>query len=188
MRPERIVEETFNAFVQVAEEKLSFALAAAYGPEIGSEATAEALAYAWENWRRVRAMDNPLGYLFRVGQSKARRYWWRRPPIAPLPPESVDHVVEPGLLAGLEQLSRNQRTCVVLVDGFGWTQQEVAELLGVTRSSVQKHHERGLNRLCEILRPLTEIEFRGQTYTRVFGGSVPAPIWAEIVEQLEGLP
>lgn len=157
MSPERTGEETFYDFVRVAEAKLSFALAAAYGPDIGSEATAEALAYAWENWKRVRAMDNPLGYLFRVGQSKARRYWWRRPPIAPLPPEAADHVVEPGLLAGLEQLSRNQRMCVVLVDGFGWTQQEVAELLGVTRSTVQKHHERGLNRLREILKVSSDV-------------------------------
>lgn len=157
MRPERTDEETFYDFVRVAEAKLSFALAAAYGPDIGSEATAEALAYAWENWKRVRAMDNPLGYLFRVGQSKARRYWWRRPPIAPLPPESVDHFVEPGLLTGLEQLSRNQRMCVVLVDGFGWTQQEVAELLGVTRSTVQKHHERGLIRLREILKVSSDV-------------------------------
>lgn len=157
MSPEWTGEETFYDFVRGAEAKLSFALAAAYGPDIGSEATAEALAYAWENWKRVRAMDNPLGYLFRVGQSKARRYWWKRPPIAPLPPESVDHVVEPGLLKGLEQLSRNQRMCVVLVDGFGWTQQEVAELLGVTRSTVQKHHERGLTRLREILKVSSDV-------------------------------
>lgn len=38
------------------------------------------------------------------------------------------------------------------------------------------------------LTPLLEVEFRGQTYNRVFGGSVPAPIWAEIVQQLEQLP
>lgn len=157
MSPKRTGEETFYDFVRIAETKLSFALAAAYGPDVGSEATAEALAYAWENWKKVGAMDNPLGYLFRVGQSKARRYWSRRPPIAPLPPESADHAVEPGLLAGLEQLSRNQRICVVLIDGFGWTQQEVAELLGVTRSTVQKHHERGLNRLREILKVSSDV-------------------------------
>lgn len=32
--------------------------------------------------------------------------------------------------------------------------------------------------------PLTDIEFDGQMYTRVFGGSVPAPIWVEIITQL----
>lgn len=38
------------------------------------------------------------------------------------------------------------------------------------------------------LTPLRELEFREQMYNRVFGGSVPAPIWAEIVQQLEQLP
>ena len=27
----------------------------------GADATAEALAYAWENWERVKVMDNPAG-------------------------------------------------------------------------------------------------------------------------------
>jgi len=35
--------------------------------------TAEALAYAWENWDRLSSMKNPVGYLYRVGQSRARR-------------------------------------------------------------------------------------------------------------------
>lgn len=149
--------ETFPEFVRRAEGKLSFALAAAYGPEVGAEATAEALAYAWENWGRLRVMDNPVGYLFRVGQSKARRYRWRRPPVAPLPPESADHVFEPGLLEGLRSLSRNQRVAVVLVEGFAWTQQEVADLLGVSRSTAQKHYQRGLARLRQILKVRSDV-------------------------------
>jgi len=40
-----------------------------------------------------------------------------------------------------------QRTAVVLIDGFDWTHQEVADQLGVRRSTVQKHRERGLARL-----------------------------------------
>ena len=38
------------------------------------------------------------------------------------------------------------------------------------------------------LTPLRELEFRGQIYNRVFGGSVPAPIWAEVMRRLEELP
>lgn len=38
----------FEAFVRESEPKLSRALAAAYGFEDGRDATAEALAYAWE--------------------------------------------------------------------------------------------------------------------------------------------
>ncbi len=46
-------------------------LVAAYGPNVGLDVTAEAFAYAWENWDRLHAMENPAGYLCRVGQSKA---------------------------------------------------------------------------------------------------------------------
>lgn len=144
-------ELSFGEFVGDAEPRLSYAFAAAYGPELGVEATAEALAYAWEHWERLKVMENPTGYLYRVGQSKVRRFRRRRLPVAPMPEVSSDIWVEPGLLAGLEALSRNQRIAVVLVEGFEWTQTEVADLLGISRSSVQQHLERGLRKLREIL-------------------------------------
>lgn len=148
---------SFDQFVGDAERRLSFAFAAAYGPEVGAEATAEALAYAWEHWERLSMMENPLGYLFRVGQSKSRKYWRRRPPVAPLPEVTSEPWVEPGLLDGLRGLSRNQRVAVVLVEGFEWTQQEVADLLEVSRSSVQKHYQRGLSRLRSVLEVRSDV-------------------------------
>ncbi len=151
MSSDRLKGTSFDGFVRHAEQRLSFAFGAAYGPELGAEATAEALAYAWEHWDRLNGMDNPLGYLFRVGQSKVRRFRRRRPPVAPLPSEWVEPWVEPGLLSGLASLTRNQRVAVVLIAGFEWTQQEVGDLLGISRSSVQKHHERGLQRLRDVL-------------------------------------
>jgi len=36
------------------------------------DAVAEALAYGWEHWSVVAGMHNPVGYLFRVGQSKVK--------------------------------------------------------------------------------------------------------------------
>ena len=42
------VREAFTEFVQSVEPRLRLALMAGYGPERGREATAEALAYAWE--------------------------------------------------------------------------------------------------------------------------------------------
>ncbi len=73
------VDQAFTRFVKEAEPRLSYALAAAYGPEVGAEVTADALAWAWENWGKVCGMENPIGYLYRVGQSKAR--WYHRPRI-----------------------------------------------------------------------------------------------------------
>lgn len=137
----------FETFVRDAERRLSYAFAAAYGPDLGAEATAEAIAYAWEHWKRLRQMENPIGYLYRVGQTRVRRFRFRRPPIAPLPDGGVDKWVEPRLLTAIEALSRNQRVAVVLVGAYGWTQREVADLLSVRRTTVQKHLERGMAKL-----------------------------------------
>ena len=128
------------------EPKLRRALVARYGAEIGREATAEALAYGWEHWGRVSAMDNPVGYLYRVGQSRSRRYRPKRAVFAPLDDRSLPWV-EPGLAPALKELPSRQREVVVLVYGFGYTHAEVAELLHLSRSTVQNHVERGLKKL-----------------------------------------
>ena len=134
-------------FVIEAERKLSIALAAAYGPDLGAEATSEALAYFWEHRHRVMAMENPIGYLYRVGQTGVRRWFRGRRRVVPDPPPRVEAEVEPGLMPALRRLSPRQRLAVVLVHAYDFTQQEVADLLGVSRASVQKHVDRGLERL-----------------------------------------
>jgi hypothetical protein len=48
--------DTFTAFVASHEVRLRQSLMAACGGEIGSDAAAEALEYAWANWERVRDM------------------------------------------------------------------------------------------------------------------------------------
>ena len=70
MRQASAVE--FGEFVADAEPRLARAFGAAYGIERGQEALAEALAYAWEHFEELAMMDNAVGYLFRVGQSRTR--------------------------------------------------------------------------------------------------------------------
>ncbi len=137
--------ETFTSFVRDAEPRLRQALVARYGPERGREATAEALAYGWEHWDRVGQMHNPAGYLYRVGQSRGRlrRGVVRLPP----PPHYSDPVVEPALPRALARLSGRQRTAVILVHGFAWTQEEVADFMEVSVSTVRNHLRRGMDKL-----------------------------------------
>ena len=137
----------FQRFVIEAEERLSIALTAAYGPDLGSDATAEALAYLWEHRERVMVMENPIGYLYRVGQTRARRFFRSRRTTVPDQSAHTDPVVEPGLIPALRRLSPRQRQAVVLVHGYGYTQREVADLLGISRSSVQRHLDRALGSL-----------------------------------------
>ena len=137
---------SFIEFARMAEPRLRLALVAAHGAERGLEATNDALTYGWEQWDRVREMDNPVGYLYRVGQRKARR---RRltPRPDPVIPEDRPPWVEPGLSRALASMSQRQREVVVLVEGFEFTHREAAEVLGISTSSVQSHLERGLARL-----------------------------------------
>ncbi|MDY7101032.1 MAG: sigma factor-like helix-turn-helix DNA-binding protein [Actinomycetota bacterium] len=137
---------SFETFATRAGPRLRAGLVAAYGPEVGADAAAEALAYGWEHWARLSAMANPAGYLYRVGQTAARRS--RRPQgYLPAPASGELPEVEPGLVPALEDLTEMQRTCVLLVHAFGWSQTEAAELLDVEHSTVRTHLARGLEKL-----------------------------------------
>ena len=138
----------FENFVREVEPKLRHALVATYGAARGREAVAEALAWAWEHWDRMDGIDNPVGYLYRVGQSRTRAFLGRGARLAfPLPADVGLPWVEPGLAPALASLSEQQRVCVVLVHGMEWTLSEVAALLGIAKTSVQNHLDRGLARL-----------------------------------------
>ena len=137
-------EETFSTFFALAEPRLRRAFVAAYGGDRGREATAEALAYAWEHWTEVQRMDNPIGYLYRVGRSRTRG---RKQRALFVRPEASESWVEPALPAALAELTERQRLAVGLVHGYGWTLREVAELCGLRVTTVQNHLERGLAHL-----------------------------------------
>ena len=147
MLPDTTSTDSFTAFVKATETSLRHALTAAWGPDRGREGAAEALAYGWEHWDRIEGMENPACYLYKVGRDRVRRMEPRR---VVLPaPESGDseHWVEPGLPAALARLSEQQRLVVGLVYGYGWTLAEVAQLLKVSKGTVQIHADRGLKRL-----------------------------------------
>jgi DNA-directed RNA polymerase specialized sigma24 family protein len=122
----------FELFYEETEPRLRRALMAAFGSETGREATAEALAWAWEHRDLIPELDHPLRYLYRVlhGRNEWTEPW-----------------VEPDLARGLDRLSQNQRVAVVLVHGYAWTVVEVAELLDVKPTTAHTHLDRGLARL-----------------------------------------
>lgn len=138
----------FAEFAAEAERRLRRAYIAAYGVDRAADATAEALAWAWEHRDRLPAMDNPVGYLYRVGQSRTRA---RRRPALPAPASIGVPEVEPGLIVALAALPERQRIAVWLVHACEWTHREVAEAIGVSTSSVSTHVSRGTQRLREAL-------------------------------------
>jgi len=111
-----VLNEEFSQFVERTEPRLRRALVAAYGSERGREATAEALAYAWEHWDAMQEITNQIAYLYRVGQSRTRLRRSRPLFVRSQDPEPW---FEPNLVVALERLTESQRTAVVLVHGFG---------------------------------------------------------------------
>ena len=139
--------DEFTEFVTGFESRLRESLIAALGGEVGRDAAAEALVYGWEHWARISRMRNPVGYLYRVGLSRGRKTFSRKRPVF----DQVDPVrlpdVEPGLAGALAGVSQRQRSVVVLVHCFQWTQSELGDLLGLSKTTVQNHLERGMTAL-----------------------------------------
>lgn len=138
--------DSFTRFVGEVEPRLRIALISSFGPDVGRDLTSEALAYGWEHWDRVSAMDNPAGYLFVVGRSIGRKLKRRGHPALPDAPPHMPWI-EPGLPAALASLTDQQRTVVALHDGYEWSLSEIAQVLGLSKSSVQNHHRRAMKKL-----------------------------------------
>src|ERR1044072_7564621 len=134
----------FEQFVAEVEPRLRRALVAGFGAVIGRQAAADALAWAWENWDRMREIESPIGYLYRVGRTVAVRRAARYAAVAePLPGVSTpDDSFEPGLAPAIARLSESQRCAVVLVVGFGYPLREGAEVLGGTASAGRRDSAR----------------------------------------------
>ncbi len=143
-------DRAFAAFVAAAEPRLRRALVATYGPVDGREAALDALSWAWQHWDRLAAMDNPVGYLFRVGQTSARRRARRddrERTGAEAEPSTGPDEPDVELASALEALSEQQRTAVLLVHGYGVPLREAADTMSVSVATVREHTRRALERL-----------------------------------------
>ncbi len=152
-----VVSESFEEFVRIDGERVRRGLVARYGVEIGSEAAADAMRVAWERWPNLTEMSNPVGFLFRVGQSHARPHLrWARRRVRLLestqgtsgPVDSHEH---DELVEALDRLSSVQRAVVLLIRAHGYSYAETAELLDVSETAVTNHVHRGTRRLRKIL-------------------------------------
>jgi RNA polymerase sigma-70 factor (ECF subfamily) len=141
----------FEVFSTHIGERVRRALVSFYGVEIGTEAAAEAMVVAWERWPEVSQMANPAGFLFRVGQSKARPHvrWKRRRgafPTADGPGAWHDEsMVE--LMSALSRVKPEQRAAMLLVKGHGFSYAHAADILGLSEAALTNHVRRGLARL-----------------------------------------
>ncbi len=146
---------SFEAFAEVAGIRLRRALVARFGPDLGAEAAADAMAYAWRHWDTLASMANPVGYLYRVGQTSVRTQtrWRRRRAAYPVETEWNDtvHLPDPGLHRALERLSPDHRAAVILVHAHGYSYEEAARTLNIPVTTVRNHLHRGMVKLRSLL-------------------------------------
>jgi DNA-directed RNA polymerase specialized sigma24 family protein len=144
------VSETFSEFVESNEAGIRHALIGQLGTEVGRDAAAQALLYGLENWGRVSSMENPAGYLFRVGQRWGRHHRRLRVEFEVLEP-AREPWFEPGLGPALRSLPAKQRVAVILRHGTDMSYSDIALLTNSVEATVRKNVERGLASLREIL-------------------------------------
>lgn len=148
------VIEAFDVerLLAAAERRLRRALVARYGVELGNEATADAIAYAWEHRQQLATMGNPVGYLFRVGQTAVRRQLRQRR-VVDLPDEAVldevGHIERSArsLPEALALLTPDQRVAVVLVHAHGTSYADAAAVMDIPVTTLRNHVHRGMRRL-----------------------------------------
>jgi RNA polymerase sigma factor (sigma-70 family) len=143
----------FEGFVSSSGVRLRQALVARFGVEAGGEAFGDAIAWGWEHRARLESTANPVGYLYRVGQSAVRPHlrWRRRVVLIEADARREAEHVDVDLVAALEELSTAQRATVLLVHAHGWSYAEAAEVLGVSVAAVTNHVHRALRRLRALL-------------------------------------
>lgn len=153
MTASEICLTSLDDFVAAAQPVLERALVARFGLQDGMDAAADALAYGCAEWDRLRTLTNPVGYLFRVGESKAKRRDRRRRQLVLLTDVSstTDTLLDVDLQRALMRLKPEQRVAIVLVHAHGHTYAEAAALLDAPVTTITNHVNRGLTRLRRLL-------------------------------------
>jgi len=96
----------------------------------------------FERWDEVRVMENPAGYVYRVGRNAARS---RRKPLPTIDPDVAERYgFEPRPARRAEP---SERQAVLLVHAGGATLAEAAATLGISVSTLRNPLARGLERL-----------------------------------------
>lgn len=146
----------FDRFYRETRPSVIRALAATLGSnELAVESTDEALARACQRWDRVGHLDNPAGWVYRVGLNHARngiRRTMRRltnPVVVDevISPSADTEVSDPAIADALRTLSLDHRAVVVCRFVIGWSEQQTADALAIRPGTVKSRLSRALIKL-----------------------------------------
>jgi RNA polymerase sigma-70 factor (sigma-E family) len=159
---------TFDEFAGARlQAVLRFATALTGDPHLAKDLVQEVLIRVSGRWQEIGQLDRPEAYIRKMVVNEYlswRRRSWRLIPsgmTSYLPgrpsPDPVDGYIErQALLAELAKLSRRQRTALVLRYYEGFSDAEIADVMGCAQSTVRGHVFKALAALrVELDQPLT---------------------------------
>lgn len=149
------VRAEFHEFYVVARDRVGRALALTlHDHDLASDAVDEAMVRAFQRWDKVRSMDNPAGWVYRVGlnvaRSRVRRVARKLANAARTATPAVASnaaPVEPAVFAALAELSVDQRSVVVCRLFLDWSEADTAAALGIRPGTVKSRLSRALTQL-----------------------------------------
>jgi RNA polymerase sigma-70 factor (ECF subfamily) len=142
----------FADFYRQQRQAVGRALALTLGDaDLATEATDEAMTRAYQHWHRIGGLDNPGGWVYRVGLNWARSVLRRRrrPAIGLYAPGTADltPMVDPDVHTALAELDVKQRAVVVCRHLFGWSVDETAAALRLRPGTVKSRLHRATQQL-----------------------------------------
>ena len=158
-----LVEQTdqlaFHDFYAGSRDRVGRALAVTLGDtDLAADCVDEAMARAYQRWSNVSRMDNPSGWVYRVGlnlaRSRIRRLTRRRRlPASDGAAAEVPEpdMIEPAILRALGALPVDHRSVVVCRLLLGWSEAETARALDIRPGTAKSRLHRATSTLAEQL-------------------------------------
>lgn len=155
---------------------LRFATALTGDPDLAKDVVQEVLIRVSSRWQEIGQLDRPEAYIRKMVVNEYlswRRRSWRLIPSGtsshlpgrPSPDPADGYVERQALLAELAKLSRRQRTALVLRYYEGFSDAEIADVMGCTQSTVRGHVFKALAAMrVELNQPLTITAPRQETH------------------------
>lgn len=148
---------SFEGFYERTRTQVAKALALTLrDADLANEAADEAMARAYARWRTVQLLDNPGGWVYRVGlnwaNSTLRRKGGPRRTVHQISLAAVEPA-DPQLMAAIGQLDLDRRAVVVCRFFLELNELETARALGIRPGTVKSRLHRALRQLSVELRP-----------------------------------
>ncbi len=148
----------FDAFYRTARPTVGRALALTLRDvDLATDSVDEAMVRAYQRWDHVGLLDNPAGWVYRVGLNHARSRLRRLLRRVPPPAATTEFTVaDPAIALALSELSVDHRAVVVCRLLLGWSEAQTADALATRPGTVKSRLSRASTQLERRLHHLRE--------------------------------